>query len=383
MKVARIISVVIVAAALPAAAPKPKLLREINVNGLIHESEGLMPSTHSVQALAFSPDNKWIAVAIGRHYKPGTSDPREFASHVIVIPTERSAANPLQIDPGVLVTQDALIWAPDSSAVLISAGGAPQWYAVPGGELWKQGKPDSRLGMVLGFVDAQHGLAYESQEEGLRSDRERAPKCFYIFDLTGHIVDEWRVPYLWWFAAVNPDRHLLAVSEDSRMANAPFPIFAYPSRAKIQDWSLDKTFGWPNFAEAGKTVCGFGGYGRAIPYPTCWDIDTGKKTAEFEGFRGGGPASVSSHASRIILTHIRNYRGITEEFDMHSYHDRVVWDFRTDKVIAEWVPITQVTETGLRPPEDKRTEFGPSVISPSGRYIAEGSNGVLRIYELP
>ena len=68
---------------------------------------------------------------------------------------------------------------------------------------------------------------------------------------------------------------------------------------------------------------------------------------------------------------------------MHSYHDRVVWDFRTDKVIAEWAPITQATETGQGPPEDKRTEFGPSVISPSGRYIAEGSNGILRIYELP
>ncbi|MGA3242573.1 MAG: hypothetical protein ABSG03_40545 [Bryobacteraceae bacterium] len=342
-----------------------------------------MPSTHSVQALAFSPDNKWIAVAVGRHYKPGTSDPREFASHVIVVPTEGDAAHPLQIDPGVWVTQNALIWAPDSSAVLISADAAPKWYAIPGGELWKHGKPDSRLNMVLGFVDARLGMAYASQEERSRAEREGAPRVLYIFDLTGRIVDEWRVPSRWWFAAVNPDRHLVAVSEDSRLASAPFPIFAYPSKAEIQGWSVDKTFGWPNFAEAGKTVCGFGGYGRAVPYATCWDVDTGKKIAGFRGFRGGDPVSVSSQASRIVLTHIRNYRGITEEFDMHSYHDRVVWDFRTDKVIAEWVPITQATETGMRPPEDKRTEFGPSVISPSGRYIAEGSNGIIRIYELP
>jgi hypothetical protein len=94
MKVFRIMSTVFLAAALHAAAPKPKLVREINLNPIIHESEGLMPSTHSVQGLAFSPDNKWIAVAVGRHYKPGTSDPREFASHVIVFPMEGGAAHP-------------------------------------------------------------------------------------------------------------------------------------------------------------------------------------------------------------------------------------------------------------------------------------------------
>jgi hypothetical protein len=382
MKVFRITSVVVIAAALHAAAPKPKLVREIKVNALIHESEGLMPSTHSVQALAFSPDNKWIAVAIGRHYKPGTTDPREFASHVIVVPTE-GTTQPLQIDPGVLVTQNALIWAPDSSAFVISTDDGPKWYAIPGGELRKQGEPDPRLGMVLGFVDTYLGAAYAGQGESYRAERDHAPRVLYIFDLTGRIVDEWRAPSLWWFAAVNPDRHFLAVSKDIRQPAPIYPIFGYPSKTVVQGWSQDQPFGSPHFAEAGKVVCGgFGSYGRAVPYATCWDVDTGRKIAEFKGFRGGDPASVSSHASRIILTHIRNYRGITEEFDMHSYHDRVVWDFRTDKVIAEWVPITQVTETGLRPPEDKRTEFGPSVISPSGRYIAEGSNGVIRIYEL-
>ena len=176
---------------------------------------------------------------------------------------------------------------------------------------------------------------------------------------------------------------MLAVSEDVRRADEVYLIFDYPGRAIVQDWSLSRPFGQPVFAEAGRTRCGFGTYGRDVPYPTCWDIDSGKKVAEFKDFRGGEPASVSSHGSRLILTHIRNYLGITQELDMHSYKDRVVWDFRSDKRIAEWTPVTQATETGLRPPEDKRTEFGPSVISPSGRYVAEGSNGILRIYELP
>ena len=94
-------------------------------------------------------------------------------------------------------------------------------------------------------------------------------------------------------------------------------IFDYPRKKIVQGWSLDRPFGWPIFAEAGKTRCGFGTYGRSMPYPTCWDIDSGKKIAEFKGSRGGDPASVSTHASRIILTHIRNYFGLDQEFDMH------------------------------------------------------------------
>jgi hypothetical protein len=383
MKALRILSIIIGATALQSAAPKPKLVREINLNATVHESEGLQPSTHSVQALVFSPDEKWVAAGVGIHRKPGPNQPGEWGvSHLMVVPVNGSAGQDLQIDSDVRVTELGLFWAPDSSTVLVDAK-PPKWYSIPGGALWKQGEPDPRLDMVLGFVDAQHAVAYASQEERLRAKREGAPIILYIFDLTGRIVDEWRAPPRWWFAAVNSDRHLLAVSKDIRQAEPICPIFSYPSKTVVQEWSQDHPAGVPNFAEAGKTVCEFGGYGRGVPFPACWDIDTGKKIAEFKRFRGGGPASVSSHGTRIILTHIRNYRGITQEFDMHSYHDRIVWDFRTGKEIAEWVPMTQVTETGLRAPEDKRTEFGPSVISPSGRYIAEGSNGIIRIYELP
>ncbi len=358
-------------------------MREINLNAITHESDGFAPSTHSVQALAFSPDEKWIAAGVGVHYKPGTWQPMEFASHLLVLPLRDGAGPNLQIDPEVRITQDGLIWAPDSTTIVISSAPVPKWYSIPGGQLWKQGKPDPKLGGIRGFIDEHLGATYALQVGGSPAEPYGAPRVVYIFDLSGRIVDEWRLPALWSIASVNPDRHLLAVSEDSRQAEQTFPIFDYPGKKIVQGWSLDRPFGWPIFAEAGKTRCGFGTYGRGMPYPTCWDIDSGKKIAEFKGFRGGDPASVSTHASRIILTHIRNYFGLDQEFDMHSYKDRIVWDFRTDKQIAEWVPISQVSETGLKSPQDKRTEFGPSVISPSGRYIAEGSNGVLRIYEVP
>ena len=86
-----IVLMVLAAVALHAASPKPRLVGEINLNALIHESEGLLPSTHSVQALAFSPDEKWIAVGVGFHRKPGPSQPGAGASHLIVAPVKEGS----------------------------------------------------------------------------------------------------------------------------------------------------------------------------------------------------------------------------------------------------------------------------------------------------
>ena len=86
-------------AVIHAAAPKPKSVRQINLSAIIHEPEGLMPSSHSVQALSFSPDEKWLAVGVGLHYKPGTWQPMEFASHLIIMPLQEGTGRTLQIDP--------------------------------------------------------------------------------------------------------------------------------------------------------------------------------------------------------------------------------------------------------------------------------------------
>jgi hypothetical protein len=59
----------------------------------------------------------------------------------------------------------------------------------------------------------------------------------------------------------------------------------------------------------------------------------------------------------------------------------VVWDFRSGIEVAAWEPGTQTVETArdfqriVRP--------APAAISSTGRYIAEGTEGILRIYELP
>jgi hypothetical protein len=371
-RIFKIVFAGVTATGLLAGAPKPKVLREINLNAIIHESGALLPSTHSVQGLAFSPDEKWIAVGVGRHWKPGSHQMGDQGvSHLLVVPVNAESGQNLQIDPGLWVPGDSLQWSPDSSTVLFAAA-PPKWYAVPGGELWKQGQPDGRLTGVPGFVDMAHGLAYEAGLHASFSAHE--PTVLDTFDLAGRIVDTWRSPGPWIVVAVSPDRHLLAVSEETATAAENHYIFDYRTKTVVRRWP-GEFFPQPYFAEGGKTVCSVQLYGRGSPHAQCWDVDSGDKVSEFSGFSGGQPASVSSHGSRVLLTHVRVYRGITEEHDLHSFHNRIVWDFRTGKEVVAWVPMTQVRETGLNPPEDKATGFGLSVLSPSGRYVAEGSNG--------
>ena len=369
-------------AALHGATPRLKLNREINLSALIRERDGLLASTDSVRSLAFSPDERWIAVGVGRHYKPGTWQPMEFDSHVMIIPLKEGMGNVIRLDPDTRAARGSLVWAPESNLLAVDGQQGFKCYAIPGGAPWKDWRPDTRLSQFIGFIDARHGLAYASVEDRLQATRAGAPLAVYTFDLTGQIVDVWNAPSRSAVSAMDPDRHLMVVAMDAG-SDAARPILRHPSMAVVQDWSHDKSFGMPLFAESGKTVCGGDLLARDSRYPSCWDVDTGKEIAEFKGFPAGWPASVSSHGSRIVLTHERMVRGTTEEYDMRANQGRVVWDFRAEKVVAGWVPATQATETGMKPPADKRTEFGPSVISPSGRYVAEGSNGILRIYEIP
>jgi hypothetical protein len=60
---------------------------------------------------------------------------------------------------------------------------------------------------------------------------------------------------------------------------------------------------------------------------------------------------------------------------------RVVWDFRSSAEVAAWAPAVQYLETDRNVRDVAQP--APAAISPSGRYVAEGADGMLRIYELP
>jgi hypothetical protein len=128
----------------------------------------------------------------------------------------------------------------------------------------------------------------------------------------------------------------------------------------------------------------------------CRDVDSGTKINEFRRFQGGtsarefqsfqegDPPEASTQGSRLLLTHITPFPS-KDKLDVTGktvvYGERVVWDFRSGAEVATWgMPQDvwkNVTHSFTQPVPV------PIVISATGRYIAEGAGGVLRIYELP
>jgi hypothetical protein len=69
----------------------------------------------------FSPDENWIAVAVGRHQREGKFKPADirFESHLLILPLRESAGHPVQVEPGILLGEGSLAWAPTSDALVV------------------------------------------------------------------------------------------------------------------------------------------------------------------------------------------------------------------------------------------------------------------------
>jgi hypothetical protein len=371
---------------LTAWAGAPKLIREINLNKIIHEPDGWIASSHSVLDIEFSPDEQWLSAAVGLHAREGASEPgqpRVLSSHVLIISLGNQLRPAVQIDPASPLSDRSLRWSPTSELLFVNRRGGMMAFSIPGAQPWLEGRFDSRLGLLEGFVDGEHGLADGTVRDPLQALRLKEPLTLLTFDLLGRVVNTWTRPQYSSIEAVSPERHLLAMADEGDRGPAKRYLIDSRTKSTVRSWAKDGPFSKQYFAEAGRTVCSVGTHGRQSQPAQCWDVDSGAKIAEFLDFPGGAPTSVSSQSSRLVLTHIRFFPGVDEESDKYSYKERILWDFRAGRSLAAWVPKSQVVETGLGTSHDNFREWGPFSISSSGRYLAEGSNGILRIFELP
>jgi len=371
----------------PLVAPPPKLLREINLNQIIQERAGVLPSDDSVRAVVFSPDENWIAVAVGQHPREGKFNRGDirFESHLLILPLQGSAGHPVQVDSGMLLGAGSLAWSPKSDALVVQGmvNGGAQLYDVRGSQLWKREHPGKQVLLepwIVGFIDPDHLLAHHVPAKG-------EPDGFETLDLQGQVVDTWTASKQWRGGSINSDRHLLAIFSD--FAQSKLLIIDYPSK-KVMRIQSDPTWLYRDgnrsalatayFAESGKTICTVGSAESHDMHAQCRDVDSGQKIAEYERFLGGAPAAASVQGSRIVLTQgwvLGNNRTGRERFS----GGRVVWDFRSSAEVAAWAPAVQYLETDRNVRDVAQP--APAAISPSGRYVAEGADGMLRIYELP
>lgn len=84
----------------------------------------------------------------------------------------------------------------------------------------------------------------------------------------------------------------------------------------------------------------------------------------------------TSKGTRAIASDFRYIHGLTRDLDGRRYKGRVLWDFGSGKELLSWMPRAQ---TVIAPFEKQTKDPYACAISPSGRYIAEGGDGVVRI----
>lgn len=289
------------------SAPAPRLIREIDLNQIIPGRPGYMPST----TLAFSPDEKWIAVTFGEH----PEDPRQRLGNggqlgsyaMLLVPVNGPADQQVRIDPGLRPIGNPG-WSPSSDAFFVQglvssalsphAAGLVKLWNLRGEELFHRDGPPildpGSPGGIFGFLDPEHLL--------VRGDSTSAPHGFEILDLHGQVVDTWAVPKHWSVRDISPERHLLAAFSDQRASKTL--VVDYASKKVVL--AKDNPYGplalgggrSQYFTQGGKTLCSVGSIEseptRKDTDTECWDVDSGERIAKFDGFLGGAPAAASS-----------------------------------------------------------------------------------------
>lgn len=200
---------------------------------------------------------------------------------------------------------------------------------------------------------------------------------------------EWTVPEDWLVDDTSLTQGTLAVSRlgpDLRYSDIREVLAVDPqSRKVVQRWSGNGYGGEVKFAEEGKAICRSGrmaGKSPKIPVK-CFDVESGEQIAELATVNGGSPIATASRAATVVATDLHYRPYIIMDGGDYVERRRVVWDFRTNKEVASWKPGSQryALKIGKEAPHLKE-EYFPFSVSPNGQFIAEGGDGMLRLYEI-
>ena len=383
---ARLIAAVILlpCAVFFAADHSPHAIMEINLKDHVKRVERFPAlSRDMITEISFSPDESKIAVMMGLYptEPESTRHVSDYASYLLVSPVSTSNKEVKQLAPALNfypqeTDESRILWSPKGDFLVVRG----TILRIEDGRTCTINPEPGIGGPIDGFVDENHVIAFslrlDYKVNGMRSAGPLTK--LYTIAMDCSVVGSWGVDQSWVLVDTSPNRGLVALR--SGAAGGKYNevlVVEAATKTIIQRWPKNVMQGsLLRFAEDGKTLCAGVLVQREHSALGCWDVKTGELIAEHPKLDGGGPFWVASSGTRVVASDFRYVRGINEDFDGRRYKGRVLWDFRTGKDLFSWMPDRQ---TVIDPFHKQREGPYAIAISPSGKYIAEAGDGVVRI----
>lgn len=325
---------------------------------------------HTVEALRFSPDGRWIAAAVGHSTELAPGKPDELVILGADGDAKRAVVFPLSNPVVASEASPAIYWGPSSDHILVpTRGGGTIIRAADGAtceirDVW----------LVGGFVDAAHVIGATHVSPARAGSYTINRTAVSVFGLDCRLASEWQFRgRIDWIEAYSPRRiaALLPDQSNARIVGAETGDLL----TRLPEFSGGA---YLRFGALGKAVC-VGCYPATGPF-ACYSATTGQEIARHKSLKGGAPFDVSLDGSLVLASDgVLHYNAFTER-TRDEWKRWVVWDFLSGRDVAVLKYRTQ-----RRRSTDRKTDEVPfaAAISPDGRFFAIGGDDQVFLYAIP
>jgi hypothetical protein len=344
-----------------------RLLRQIDVSAYVHqtfEMEG-----QPIRGLSFSADDTLLAVVYAERGGPGAP------TRLLVVPVEKGQSAVRFSGPAAAPSaqeDDARVAWPQSNDAVAVGSAIPfiQRLAERARCDLEGTVPGQKL--LGGFVANDRVVVAEGIRSGTFSSGETSR--LVVYDL--HCEPQFY-----------QDLGGRVASIDADPSSGRIAIAFTGGNLELVDGATGKTIGsWPDrraqqvrLLGRGTIICSAFEPAKTPEEPQCWPVDSQSAPRNVPDVRGGAPIAASAGANLAAFT------DNTYSFDSFFQAENrgvkriLVWDAASVEKIASWKP--ERRECGFEV-LSKCFKPVPFALSPSGRYLAEGGLGRIRISEI-